>query len=135
MRRVVAVMASVIVALAVAAGIFVLGSPNEERSRRLDERRVIDLTAIATAADLYWTRHGSLPASLDDLRREPGTGVTLEDPEGGAEYEYRSLDTNTYEVCARFTGSSQPGTVTETGGFWSHGAGRQCFAREAREVR
>ena len=56
-----------VVIAAVVAGVFVLGSPADERARRLDRRRVEDLQGIAAATDLYWTRHSRLPASLDEL--------------------------------------------------------------------
>ena len=42
---------------AVVAGILVVGSPAEERTRRLDRRRVEDLAAMASSVDLFWTRH------------------------------------------------------------------------------
>ena len=60
---------------AVVAGIFVLGSPTEERARGIDRRRVADLRAIAAATDLYWTRHSQLPATLDDLSTRVRTTV------------------------------------------------------------
>ena len=44
-----------------------LGSPTEERARRVDARRVTDLQAIAAATNLFWTRHARLPETLDDL--------------------------------------------------------------------
>ncbi|HIA74480.1 MAG TPA: hypothetical protein EYN99_08630, partial [Gemmatimonadetes bacterium] len=49
---------------AVGVGLFILGSPMEERARRVDDRRVADLQGIAAATDLYWTRHSRLPESL-----------------------------------------------------------------------
>ena len=65
--------ASVItVIVAVGVGLFILGSPAEERARRVDDRRVEDLQGIVAATDLYWTRHSRLPVSLDELTAEPG---------------------------------------------------------------
>ncbi|MYH08984.1 MAG: hypothetical protein F4143_02255 [Gemmatimonadales bacterium] len=150
------------VAAAVALGIGFLGSPAEERERRVDDRRLADLHEITAAADLYWTRHGRLPASLDDLAAEPGLNISTRDPTSSEIYEYRALDDGRYEVCATFatdaggaTGSSSivqrscqgchgPGSpiagrlddpVAAHVAFrdlWAHGAGRHCFQMRVR---
>jgi hypothetical protein len=125
---------TIAVVAAIALGIILIGSPAEERVRQLDGRRVQDLAGIARTADLYWTRNGRLPASLEELADEAGASVTVGDPATGARYEYRAIDARTYELCAQFeTDSAQLG---RPGGadFWSHGAGRQCFRREAQKV-
>jgi len=132
-----ATMGVVIVAVisAIVAGILLLGSPANERTRRLDARRVNDLLALARATDLYWTRHERLPASIDELVQEPGFSVSAQDPGTGVPYEYSAVDEKTYELCASF---AQSATLVEhrlDGDFWTHGEGRQCFRREAQEVR
>ena len=86
----------------VAAGLIILGSPAQERERRIDDRRVADLHGIVAATDLYWTRHSRLPASLDDLTAEPGLGINTRDPASSETYGYQALDTARYEVCATF---------------------------------
>src|SRR5688572_3877367 len=122
---------TVAVAAAVVAGIYVLGSPVEERARRLDERRVQDLSGIAQAVDLYWTRESRLPASLDQLRSDSGATITLADP---SPYDYRHLEDGKYELCASFEGDSRDSNRFDNG-FWTHRAGRQCFQREAKAIR
>ena len=89
---------ALVVVVAVVAGIVVVGSPAEQRTQRLDERRVGDLASIAQAADLYWTRHAQLPTSLNELTSEPGTRLRTNDPETNASYEYRRLDASSFEV-------------------------------------
>jgi hypothetical protein len=123
---------AIVVAAAVVAGIVVIGSPAEERARRLDERRIQDLSAIAGMVDLFWTRHSRLPLALDELRREPGSS-TPDDPGSGMPYEYRPLEGMSFEVCARFERESRQDGLTRDG-FWSHGAGLQCFRREVRKI-
>jgi hypothetical protein len=118
--------------LSVGVGLYLAGSPAEARQRRLDERRVDDLDQIARATDVFWTRHGRVPATLDELRREPGTSVASADPETREAYELRAAGGAAFDVCARFARAT--GT-TSTGDFWSHGAGRQCFRRDARTLR
>jgi hypothetical protein len=130
-----AVVAAVL--LTIAVGLAVIGSPSEERARRLDERRVEHLRTIASAVDLYWTRNHRLPNTIDELRAEPGLAVTTTDPASGASYEFVVLDEDRYELCARFDRESDAaaerrGLVTD---FYTHGPGRQCFQRQARTRR
>ena len=105
------------VVAAVAVGLVLLGSPVQERERRIDDRRVADLHGIAAATDLYWTRHTRLPASLDDLAAEPGLRVSTRDPTSSEMYGYRALDGGRYEVCATFatdSGSAGPREPTRS---------------------
>ncbi len=120
-----------VVAVSVAAGLFVTGLPADERQRRLDDRRVADLTSIAVAADVFWTRHGRVPASLEELGQEPGASVSASDPETGEAYEFRPGDGPSFQICARF---AQPSDSTRGDAFWRHGGGRQCFRRDARTL-
>ncbi len=132
-----ATMGVVVVAVisAIVAGILLLGSPADERTRRLDERRVSDLIALARATDLYWTRHDRLPESIDQLVQEPGSSVSEQDPGTGAPYEYAAIEGKTYELCASFAQSATLDERRLDSDFWTHGEGRQCFRREEREVR
>ena len=130
--RVAGGVATVAVVGAVAVGVFLLGSPSEERTRRLDERRVSDLGALSSAVDVYWTRHQKLPASLDELRSEPVGRLDLQDPSSGRSYEYRALAERSYEVCAVFERDSATQDRPVLDGVWAHRAGRQCFPREPR---
>ena len=129
-----------VVVVAVVGGLIVLGPPSEERTRQLDERRTEDLRGITRAVDLYWTRHGRLPASIKDLSGESGLKVSAHDPGTAQTYELRVLDAATYELCASFERTStepgnsagRPPDVSED--FWSHGVGRRCFRLDAQEV-
>ena len=104
------------VTASVVAGLIVLGSPAQERERRIDDRRVADLHEIAAATDLYWSRHSRLPASLDDLTAEPGLRINTRDPASSEIYGYQALDSVRYEICATFDRESgavpgEPATI------------------------
>jgi len=122
----------IVVASAVGMGITMLGPPSEERARRLDDRRVEDLRRIASSVHLFQTRHDRLPASREDLSREPGVILETPDPVTDEPYAYRIIDSMTYELCAVFDRESSESRAV---GFWSHGAGRQCFTLKADETR
>jgi len=133
-RSAVAITLIAVVVAVVIVGVILLDSPAQERLRRLDERRVDDLRSISAELDVYWTREGTLPSSLEELADEPGVFLELYDPETGQLYEYRVLGSNTYELCAHFSRD----TAEERNRFyrenWSHGPGRQCFELEAQDV-
>jgi multidrug efflux pump subunit AcrA (membrane-fusion protein) len=141
-RAVIGTAVIALVAIAVIAGLFLIGPPGEERKRKLDAIRVSDLRAIAAAVDRYWTTHSALPASLEALAKERDTSVRLLDPETGQPYQYRVSEGDAYELCADFASydgedrSTTPGTAASGEsypGFWSHQAGWTCFRIEPRE--
>ena len=129
-RQLLSGLAIAVVTIAVVTALIQLGLPTDQRMRRLDDRRVEDLRGITDAADLYWTRRGSLPISLQDLSAEPGVNLRYRDSSTGRLYEYRVLSDTTYELCADF----QLNSVVERSGFWSHGAGSQCFELVVRDI-
>ena len=129
-KRVIAGFAAVAFVAVVATGLVMIGSPANERARRLDARRVNDLRGISDAAETYLQRHGHLPASVDDLSNEGGMIVHGRDPEGSA-YEYRVHGPRAYELCATFLRDSSDRPTS--GSFWSHGPGRRCFQLQVKE--
>tara|TARA_Y100000588_G_scaffold12165_1_gene13218 strand:- start:1093 stop:1524 length:432 start_codon:yes stop_codon:yes gene_type:complete len=127
--------ASVItVIVAVGVGLFILGSPAEERARRVDDRRVEDLQGIVAATDLYWTRHARLPVSLDELTSEPGVRIKTSDPANSEIYGYKAVDSIHYEVCASFEQVSGETSSNSERNLWAHNSGPQCFQFEAEEI-
>lgn len=129
-KRTIAAVLLVIVALAITRGIMIIGSPSEERTRRLDARRVEDLQGISQSVEVYRTRHQRLPASLEELAAEPGLSAVQRDPVDGMSYAYRTIDTRSYELCGDFDRETAD---VRAAGFWSHGAGRQCFTLKLKE--
>ncbi len=119
---------------ALVAGMYTLGSPKEERARRIDERRVADLQGITAATDLFWSRNSELPASMEELTAEPGVSISTADPLTAEAYGYQSLDSIRYGVCATFEGKSEEMSLKPSEDLWAHGPGRQCFQLKAEEV-
>lgn len=118
---------SAVVALAVAAGLIVLGTPGSERERRLDARRIADLERLALTLRTAYAREGALPATLEPLV----DGLVLDrlprDPRTDAPYPYRVEGEGRFTLCATFDGPSE----APQGGFWTHGAGSRCFSFDA----
>jgi hypothetical protein len=130
-KRLLAVVLTVVVAAAVVTGIVIIGSPMDERTRRLDTRRVQDLQQISQAVQVYHGRHQRTPASLDELSKEPGFAIVVpRDPTTGQPYRYVSVDADSYELCGIFDRDSDARTAS----FWSHGAGTQCFRLNVKQA-
>ncbi len=140
----------VVVAAAVVAGFFVVGTPQEERMRRFDEQRVSNLQQLQSAIISFWQAKERLPATLAELQDPTRGVVVLQDPETGADYEYRVKAADTIELCATFAlpsiedktalgrpvpaygpeGAPYPVSDFYGPGAWKHGAGRVCFERK-----
>jgi len=123
-KRVLVAVLVLVVALAVIRGIMIIGSPSEERTRRIDSRRVDDLQRISSAVEVYYRRHQQVPASLEELAKEPGLGSMERDPVNNQAYSYRVLNAMSYQLCATFDRETSDGRRAD---FWAHGAGQQCF--------
>ncbi len=131
-----------IVAAAIIAGFFILGTPQEERLRKLDDLRISDLQNIEWQIITYWQAKGQLPEKLADLIDSTRGVIIPVDPETGAEYEYLVKAELEFTLCAIFS-TSGPGPNLDnvarpmvyekpipTGSDnWQHTAGRTCFDR------
>jgi hypothetical protein len=123
----------IVVAAAVGVGLSLIESPWESRARRMDVQRACDLDQLARDVDVYRSRRGTLPASLEELAAEPALGLSRTDPEQGVPYGYRVVDDAQFEICAVFAMESGVAPSGVERQFWSHGAGRQCFVVKARD--
>ncbi len=132
------------VAVSVAAGFFIVGSPQKERLRRFDERRISDLQNIQSQIIYYWQNKERLPQTLSDLK-EPISGfIPAKDPETGADYAYQVKGELEFLLCANFNSPSSEGInprielptyppqyyPKSADSNWEHGAGLVCFERK-----
>jgi hypothetical protein len=131
-RRVLAFVASAFVAAVIVASFTIMQSPGTARLKKADATRTDDLVWIRNAVRSYYKSEGHLPESLANLvdRLEP---ARLRDPLTQAPYNYRVVDPDHFELCARFAldsrterGLTYPETGTDTD-VGLHGPGDQCF--------
>jgi hypothetical protein len=122
-------------AAAIAGGLVLVGSPSEARLRRLDDERVADLRRVSSVVGMFHARTGSLPVSLDEVKRQGAWPAPPVDPETGAAYEYRALEARRYELCATFSRASEEQPRGNTDVFWVHTEGRQCFPLDIKAVK
>jgi hypothetical protein len=128
------VAATIAAVLAVIAGLIILGTPSHARERRMDELRVEDLARLSAAVDEHWTKHATLPLTLDSLVARQQLDRVPNDPQTDSAYTYLRTGERSYRLCATFT---QPSDSTSRRGYvdgidlgnhsWKHGAGESCF--------
>lgn len=118
-------------------GVFMAGSPAEQRKVRMDNARVEHLQMIQSEVVNYWQLKRALPSKLeevaDDIR---GLKMPL-DPETETAYEYTVIGPLRFKLCATFTMKSVEGEqgisrydyYPQSGDSWSHEAGNVCFER------
>ena len=120
--------AALAVTVALAGGLWAIGSPSDARSRRFDATRVSALRDISRAVDVYYARNQRLPENLYYLANESAADVR--DPNTGEHYAYTVTAPREYELCASFTAPSD--SVGDD--FWWHGAGQRCYRLKVRDV-
>jgi len=132
---------SFVVLASIISGFFIIGTPAVQRDRRFDEERVSDLQILQSEIVNYWDRKDALPQSLSDLENSISGYTVQKDPETAESYEYRVIDSLTFELCATFKRSNNDfGVVSATTDpylyrgissrqNWEHEAGRTCFER------
>lgn len=125
-----------LILLAIIAGFFIMGTPQEQRNKRFDEQRVQNLQVLQSEIINYWQVKGILPRDLQALANNV-TGFTAPvDPASKEPYEYEIKDELNFSLCANFASASGDTKVTtprfDYYGYeanWDHGAGRVCFDR------
>lgn len=130
-------------ALIIVSGFFMAGSPQAERLRRFDDRRVGDLQGIQSQIVFFWQQKNHLPQNLDELIDNISGYLPPVDPETNEPYEYRATNNLEFELCANFKtkgtaieGQSMPQPVegpkvySDTFNNWQHETGRVCFQRK-----
>ena len=128
-----------VVAAAVIAGFFVVGSPQKERLLRFDNRRVSDLQYLQSEILYFWQSKTRLPETLAELEDDIRGVRAPSDPETGAPYTYEVRGTETFALCAVFAKENKASGLSSAlkpvpyeravSENWEHGAGSFCFER------
>jgi len=131
---------ALVVLASIIAGFFIIGLPAEQRQRRFDEQRVMNLQMMQDQIIRYWTQKKILPPSLDSLEDSISGFVVPVDPGSKLAYEYTMLDELSFELCATFKTSTEDFDPVSQGSkysysynspqqHWKHEAERTCFTR------
>jgi hypothetical protein len=127
-----------IVVIIIISGFWIAGSPQEQRLKRFDQRRVSDLQDIQWQIINYWQKKDQLPSTLNQLE-DPISGYQVPaDPRTNKPYEYQATSELQFQLCAEFNTEAQDyNTVTEPRSVkegiepqnWAHNADHTCFHR------
>lgn len=128
--------------LVVAAGFFVIGTPEDMRMQRLDAQKVSDLQSIQWQIVNYFQQKEQLPADLSALNDPISSFMVPADPQSGAPYVYHLTAEHSFVLCATFNRDSLDTAgqgeymardmaypargISDT---WMHGTGEVCFER------
>ena len=136
---------SIAVIVAVVIGFWLVGSPQQERLRRFDERRVQDLQILQSEIINYWMNKNFLPNNLSALKDDIRGFIPPKDPQTRKDYDYNVGNSQNliFELCAHFTLSNMNGTseISAPKPFyssdyyadqqnWRHDSGLVCFERK-----
>src|SRR3989338_8602884 len=127
----------VLVLATIAAGFFIVGTPQEARLYRVDQQKVYDLQNIQSQIVTYWQYKQMLPSTLEELN-DPLYGTTVpQDPQTGESYGYERTSQSSFKLCADFNkesrgiGTSYAAPLERYSGeqSWEHVTGEVCFDR------
>jgi hypothetical protein len=139
--RIIGLAVGLLVALSIALGFFIVGTPGQARDYRLDEQRVSDLQNIQWQVVSYWQLKQKLPAQLNELTDSISGWRVPVDPKSGGAYTYKATGTHSFELCATFASKSSQKNMGRSSIYpsepygmgmndnWQHTAGEVCFAR------
>lgn len=127
--RVIGIAVAVLALVTVVSGFFIIGSPRDARTARIDDRRVSDLQSIQWQVVHFWQQKRALPAALEELNDPISSFMVPADPETGVPYGYERTSDSSFRLCAEFGGSRGAVRTVSEMDSWQHDAGRTCFDR------
>lgn len=134
--RLLLMVASAVMLVAVLSGLHVVGSPAHQRKLRMDDERVFALSMASGLVHHYGVQHNALP---DDLSATSIQARWHNDPATGKPCIYNQLSKDSCSLCAAFDvasdGQQQIDAPTYQyvpfGVAWRHPAGPHCFQCQA----
>ncbi len=127
-----------IVTITIGIGLYVIGSPAQERLRRFDSLRVSHLQMIQSELYSYWNVNKKLPDTLSVFDGRLTNGYSSftppKDPVTGEMYAYTKKGEDIFTLCATFALPATDDSYSSAYGpygskDWEHGAGAVCFDR------
>ncbi|HOX96885.1 MAG TPA: DUF5671 domain-containing protein [bacterium] len=132
---------SVVIPLAVISLIiafFLVESPTQARSRRIDEKTMDTMSQIKSVMENYYFNNKNLPNDLDTLKNQGDKYYIYAEDFNTIDKDhsitYERLENNRYKMCADFLLSSEQiknvSYNTYTLEMFPHNAGNNCFTYE-----
>ena len=144
-KRAVGAGVGVLALVAIVAGFFIVGTPQQARLARYDTQKVSDLQDIQYRVINYYQAKQKLPSTITELGNSLNYGPLPTDAQTGAAYVFKVTGALSFQLCADFNAASRgiqvmPETravmpVPLEGGKgmlqdnWQHVEGTVCFDR------
>lgn len=137
--KILAVICVIVVLGSIIVGFFIVGTPMEQRNRRMDDQRIQDLQVIQGQIIEYWINKKTLPQNLDLLKSDITGFNTPTNPDTKLPYIYQIKGELEFELCAEFItddakypefdAKDYPRSYDYQQQNWRHGLGNTCFTR------
>lgn len=133
---------TILAIIALGYGFRTVPSPFDQQKINLDQKRVSDLGQISNEISTYYSYKGSLPPTLQDLKKyndentDPSYYLTIDDPQTTMPYMYQRSDSSNYRLCADFAFDSATENKVysyNSSNFNTHPKGLYCFDNNANE--
>ncbi len=117
-------------------GFVLIGSPVQQRLKRLDDQRSNALNAIDSELITYWNQQQDLPDSLAEIEERIYDKNLVKDPETKEYYTYTKISKDAFKLCANFAlenTNERPYLNTKyeyinrSGTYYEHAAGTDCY--------
>jgi len=116
---------------------FIVDSPAQTRSRKIDNEVINDLYEINSAVVNYYSLNEEMPTDLNALlNNDSGYRLSeqaLKQPSGDNYYQYEVTADNEYKICADFLTSNLDDSQDRYyyyGTDYKHDKGHQCFSQK-----
>jgi len=121
------------------ASLFIVESPRETRSRKLDNAVLDSFNQVDQAVNEYYRENKKMPENLEILRQEYVylSEKDLKDPETGKAFELRVTGDRSYELCAVFRTANNEDNNSYNDWYkerWPHIAGEQCLKQRVEPI-
>jgi len=139
-ERLLAIAATVVIVVAVIAGVVLTEGPGTARAERFDRERLSNLSSLAQLIDNHYNSHDALPETIEVFSTDANYERFSTDPRTGAPYAYDVLTETSYRLCATFETNGPHDFGLYSRVAWDfgtdprtveprtiEGAGEQCF--------
>lgn len=114
-------------------GFFFIGSPSEQRLRKLDNQKIQSIENIRAVLDQYYLTNKKLPQDLTELNSLKYNGANFVDQQTQKNFGYKAIDDTNYQLCATFNLSNYSWDYrkkynrTVQSSDYSHPSGDYCY--------
>ncbi|MCK9393421.1 MAG: DUF5671 domain-containing protein [Candidatus Paceibacterota bacterium] len=128
------VMSAIIVCIALVSSFFIIESPTEARSRKIDQKILSNFETVKRGLEQYYVDNTKLPSNLDELKAQEYSYIDsaeFVEESTGKYYNYEVVDAVKYKLCVNFNSSNlnNGNDTTYYSVNWKHDKGYQCIVR------